>query len=409
MVSHEQTSPEGLQQGRNIIIPMDQLESYVQNMIHKSLAATKQPQSKEITMEEEGNRGNPHPNARTKEGEEEESSWMHSIQPSVADELQELRKKIQKLEEEGPKMAWSVKIPGCPFSQEVIEEPLPSHYKSAKIREYDGGTDPEEHLTRFENVAMLHCYGDKIKCKVFLTTLVNSPQRWFEKLEPQSIRSFADFKQVFLQHFSSNKRYKKTAYSLFEAKQAGEKSLRAYIKRFNKTALEVPTCAQETKIIAFTQGLREGEFFKSLVKKAPRTFEDLLARAEKYINMEEAQRQKKEVTRREGGREQGKSRESQDRMGRLSRYAPHRVIQDRAVHVCEVGAESQTPVTRDKSLKYCDFHQKGTHDTNECRMLQQRQQQPYIRDGKPVQKRPRGSPWIQGSQALVPPRTGVVS
>ncbi|XP_073125178.1 uncharacterized protein [Henckelia pumila] len=269
-------------------------------------------------MEEEGNQGNPDPNPRTREGEEEESSWMHSVQPFVADELHELRRKIQKLEEEGPKMAWSVKIPGCPFSQEVIEEPLSSHYKSAKIREYDGSTDPEEHLARFENVAMLHCYGDKIKCKVFLTTLVNFAQRWFEKLEPQNIRLFAEFKQVFLQHFSSSKRYRKTTYGLFEAKQAGEESLRTYNKRFNKTVLEVLTCAQETKITVFTQGLWEGEFFKSLVKKAPRTFEDLLARAEKYINMEEAQKQKKEVARREGGRDQGRSRESQDPMGRLS-------------------------------------------------------------------------------------------
>ncbi|XP_073152959.1 uncharacterized protein [Henckelia pumila] len=178
-------------------------------------------------------------------------------------------------------MAWSIKIPGFPFSQEVIEEPLPSHYKSEKIREYDGSTDPEEHLACFENVAMLHCYGDKIKCKVFLTTLVDSSQRWFEKLEPQSVRSFSEFKQVFLQHFSSSKRYRKTAYNLFEAKQSGEESLRTYIKRFNKIALEVPTCAQETKITAFTQGLREGEIFKSLVKKSPWTFEDLLARVEK--------------------------------------------------------------------------------------------------------------------------------
>ncbi|XP_073152863.1 uncharacterized protein [Henckelia pumila] len=220
-------------------------------------------------------------------------------------------------------MAWSIKIPGCPFSQEVIEEPFPSNYKSEKIQEYDGSTDPEEHLARFENVAMLHCYGDKIKCKVFLTTLVDSAQRWFEKLEPQSVRSFAEFKKVFLQHFSSSKRYRKTSYSLFEAKQSGEESLRIYIKMINKVALEVPTCAQETKITAFTQGLWEGEFFKSLMKKAPRTFEDLLARVEKYINMEEAQRQKKEVVRREGGRDQGRSRESNDPMGRLSRYALH--------------------------------------------------------------------------------------
>ncbi|XP_073129061.1 uncharacterized protein [Henckelia pumila] len=404
MASHEQTSPGDHQQGRNITIPMEQLESYVQDMIQKSLIAAKQPQSKDITVEEERNRGNPNPNAQVREGEEEESSWMHSIQPSMANELHELRRKVQKLEEGGSKMAWPIKIPGCPFSQEVIEEPLPLNYKSAKIREYDGSTDPEEHLAQFENVAMLHCYGDKIKCKVFLTTLVDSAQRWFEKLEPQSVRSFAEFKQVFLQHFGSSKRYKKTAYSLFEAKQSGEESLRTYIKRFNKITLEVPTCAQETKITAFTQGLREGEFFKSLVKKAPRTFEDLLARAKKYINMEEAQRQKKVVTRREGGQEQGRSRESHDPMGRLSRYAPHRGTRDRAVHVCEEGVATQTPVSREKLWNYCALHQECTHDTSECRTLQQRHQLPYVRDGKPVPKKPRSVPWFRGSQTLVSPR-----
>ncbi|XP_073121284.1 uncharacterized protein [Henckelia pumila] len=375
MASHEQTSPGDHQQGRNITIPMDQFESYVQDMIWKSLIAAKQPQSKDITVEEERNRGNPNPNAQVREGEEEESSWMHSIQPSMADELHELRRKVQKLEEGGSKMAWPIKIPGCPFSQKVIEEPLPLNYKLAKIREYDGSTDPEEHLAR-----------------------------WFEKLEPQSVRSFAKFKQVFLQHFGSSKRYKKTAYSLFEAKQSGEESLRTYIKRFNKIALEVPTCAQETKITDFTQGLREGEFFKSLVKKAPRTFEDLLARAEKYINMEEAQRQKKEVTRREGGQEQGRSRESHDPMGRLSWYAPHRGTRDRAVHVCEEGVATQTPVSRGKFWKYCALHQECTHDTSECRTLQQRHQLPYVRDGKPVPKKPRSVPWFRGSQTLVSPR-----
>ncbi|XP_073121062.1 uncharacterized protein [Henckelia pumila] len=391
MASHDQTLPGDHQPGRNVTIPLEQLESFVQDVVRKSLIAAKQPQSKDITVEEEGNQGNPNPTAQVQEGEEEESSWMHSIQPSMADELHELRRKVQKLEEGGSQMACPIKIPGCPFSQEVIEEPLPLNYKSAKIREYDGSTDPEEHLARFENVAMLHCYGDKIKCKVFLTTLVDSAQRWFEKLEPQSIQSFAEFKQVFLQHFGSSKRYRKTAYSLFEAKQSGEESLRTYIKRFNKIALEVPTCAQETKITAFTQGLREGEFFKSLVKKAPRTFEDLLARAEKYINMEEAQRQKKEVARREGGREQGRSRENHDPMGRLSRV------------------DTQAPVSKEKLWKYCALHQECTHDTSECRTLQQRHQLPYVRDGRPVPKKPRSVPWFRGSQTSIPPRDATSS
>ncbi|XP_073137918.1 uncharacterized protein [Henckelia pumila] len=90
--------------------------------------------------------------------------------------------------------------------------------------------------------------------------------------------------------------------------------------------------------------------------------------------MEEAQKQKKEVARREGGRDQGRSRENHDLMGRSSRYAPHRGIRDRTVHVCEEGVEVQAPVSREKSGKYYALHQECTHDTRECRTLQQRHQ-----------------------------------
>ncbi|XP_073030754.1 uncharacterized protein [Primulina eburnea] len=145
----------------------------------------------------------------------------------------------------------------CPFAEVVIREPLPGNFKFAKVKDYDGHADPEEHLARFEKMAMLHCYSDRIKCKVFLTTLVDSTQRWFEGLAPQSIYSFEDFEKVFLHHFSSSKKYKKTVVSLFEVKQSLEESLRAYIRKFNRVALDVHSCAPETKITAFTQGMRE--------------------------------------------------------------------------------------------------------------------------------------------------------
>ncbi|XP_075473920.1 uncharacterized protein LOC142504971 [Primulina tabacum] len=158
-------------------------------------------------------------------------------------------------------------------------------------------------------MAMLHCYSDRIECKVFLTTLVDSAQRWFEGLAPQSISSFKEFQKVFSHHFSSSKKYKKTAFSIFEVKQSPEEILRAYIRRFNRVALDIRTCATETKTTAFTQGLREGEFFKSLTKKVPGNFEDLLSRAEKYINIEEAQKQKREAVKKERGDRVSKPKE----------------------------------------------------------------------------------------------------
>ncbi|XP_073051219.1 uncharacterized protein [Primulina eburnea] len=241
-------------------------------------------------------------------GEEEEVSGdnvdysVGSKAPTTAEELRELKKKMRVLEGQlESRGTTQVTSRGCPFADIIVREPLPGNFKSAKVKDYDGNEDPEEHLARFENMAMLHCYTDRIKCKVFLTTLVDSAQRWFEGLPPQSVHSFRDFQKVFLHHFSSSKKYKKTAFSLFEVKQSPEESLRGYIKRFNRVALDVPSCAAETKTTAFTQGLREGEFFKSLTKKVPGDFEDLLSRAEKYINMEEAQKQKREAVRKERG------------------------------------------------------------------------------------------------------------
>ncbi|XP_075497275.1 uncharacterized protein LOC142534229 [Primulina tabacum] len=169
--------------------------------------------------------------------EEEGESSAGSKSPTVAEELEELRKKVKVLEGHVGSKGSAPVAKGCPFSDIIVREPLPGHFKSAKIKDYDGSSDPEEHLARFENMAMLHCYGDQIKCK-----------------------------------FSSSKKYKRTAFSLFEVKQRSEETLRAYIKRFNRVALDVPACAPETKTTAFTQGLLEGDFFRSLTQKTTRRF-----------------------------------------------------------------------------------------------------------------------------------------
>ncbi|XP_075500068.1 uncharacterized protein LOC142538641 [Primulina tabacum] len=301
---------------------------------------------------------------------EDEESSAGSKSPTVAEVLLELRQKMKVLKGQLESRSTSRAVTkGCPFAEVIVREPLPGNFKSSKVKEYDGNADPEEHLARFENMAMLHCYTDRIKCKVFLTTLVDSAQRWFEGLAPQSIHSFKDFKKVFSHHFNSSKKYKKTVFSLFEVKQSPEESLRAYIRRFNRVAMDVPTCVTETKTNAFTQGLREGKFFKSLTKKVPGDFEDLLSRAEKYINMEEAQKHKREAVRKERG-------------DRLSK--PEECSRDLA---------PDYQLSRPEKRGFCTLHKVCYHNTEDCKTLKGDYALPSAPGLSQANKRPRLPPW----------------
>ncbi|KAL0361006.1 UNVERIFIED_CONTAM: hypothetical protein Sradi_3785100 [Sesamum radiatum] len=144
---------------------------------------------------------------------------------------------------------------GIPFTDEVMADELLVNCRIPAIAEYDGTTNPQEHLSRFENAALLHRYTDGTKCRVF---------------------------------FASSRKHRKTELSLFSIQQKERESLKDYLRRFNTATLEVPSATQEVKASTFVQGLRDGDFFKSLAKKPTTKFDVLLARVAKYINMEDA-------------------------------------------------------------------------------------------------------------------------
>ncbi|KAL0367119.1 UNVERIFIED_CONTAM: hypothetical protein Sradi_3602000 [Sesamum radiatum] len=147
-----------------------------------------------------------------------------------------------------------------------------------------------EHLSRFESATLLHRYTDGIKCRVSVTTFTGAAQQWFNQLPVGVIGSFQEFHSLFLHQFASSRRVRKTELSLFAIRQGEDEPLKTW---FNAAALEVPAATQEVKANAFSQGLLDGDFFKSLAKKPISKFDALLARAAKYINIEEAQAAKK--------------------------------------------------------------------------------------------------------------------
>ena len=71
-------------------------------------------------------------------------------------------------------------------------------------------------------------------------------------------------------------------------KQREDESLRSYITRFNKKALLINEVDDKILVAVFTNRLRKGKFLFSLYKNDPKTMSDVLYRATKYMNAEDA-------------------------------------------------------------------------------------------------------------------------
>ena len=71
-------------------------------------------------------------------------------------------------------------------------------------------------------------------------------------------------------------------------RQQEDETLRSYISHFNKEALSIDEVDNKILVVAFTNGLRKGKFLFSLYKNDPKTISELLYRATKYMNAEDA-------------------------------------------------------------------------------------------------------------------------
>ncbi|XP_074561110.1 uncharacterized protein LOC141817336 [Curcuma longa] len=262
-----------------------------------------------------------------------------------------------------------------PFAQWILEEELPRHFRAPQLMDYTGATDPEDHLGRFKNAATLHQYTDAIKCRVFLTTLAGAAVRWFNHLPPASICSFNDFRGSFLRHFATSRAYRKTVMDLFAIKQKSKESLKDYLRRFNQGAQEVPAAPSEVLVSAFSQGLIEGDFFRSLIKKPPENFDMLMTRADKYIHVEEAQSARRVNA--DFSSHGGPSRQPAPVARSEHRQPPQPLRRPEPEHPARqtgglraIQAVDSRPTQSSGPSRwlprFCAYHKSRTHDTRDC-------------------------------------------
>ena len=185
-------------------------------------------------------------------------------------------------------------------------------------------------------------------------------------------------------------------------KQQEDETLRSYITCFNKEAFSIDEADDKILVAAFMNGLRKGKFLFSLYKNDPKTMSEVLYRATKYMNAEDAllareekprKRERLEDARQDQRRKKSRTGDRRDERrpkplgGRFTRFTSLNAPLDQVLMQIKdegtltfPGKLKSDPSKRSRN-KYCRFHRDHGHDTADCYDLKQ-QIEALIREGK---------------------------
>ena len=178
--------------------------------------------------------------------------------------------------------------------------------------------------------------------------------------------------------------------------------LKAYISHFNKEALSIDEVDDKILVATFTNGLKKDKFLFSLYKNDLKTMSEVLYRATKYMNAEDAllaqeerpkKRERQEDTQQDQGQKKARTGDRRDErcpksLGRrFTSFTPLTAPIDQVL----MQIKDEEALTFPRKLKsdpnkwsknkYCRFHRDHGHDTADCYDLKQ-QIEALIRQGK---------------------------
>ena len=101
-----------------------------------------------------------------------------------------------------------------PFMASINGHPLPPKFKMPSLDSYDEARDPFDHIATFKTTMHLQGVPDEIMCRAFPTTLKGLVRVWFSKIPHNTVSSFEELSELFVNNFIGGQRHKRSLSSL---------------------------------------------------------------------------------------------------------------------------------------------------------------------------------------------------
>ncbi|XP_072076551.1 uncharacterized protein [Arachis hypogaea] len=235
-----------------------------------------------------------------------------------------------------------------PFTEEVMNFELPKRFTlPLTLTPYDGLGDPRKFIKKFRSIM-----------------IVNG-----------SISRFYQLVKLFEEHFAGSAIYLHDSDYLNTIKQGTNESLKDYMTRFTKVAINIPDLHPEVHLHAIKSGLRPGKFQETIAVAKPKTLAEFREKAKGQIDIEELRQARKSD--KSHFREEDKSSTIKKNFKLTPRFDSYtqfntkrediikEILNSKLIKPPRKAGTYQDAKQVDKS-KYCAFHQKHGHNTDDC-------------------------------------------
>ncbi|KAL0908377.1 hypothetical protein M5K25_022868 [Dendrobium thyrsiflorum] len=166
---------------------------------------------------------------------------------------------------------------GRPYPVEYEQEPYPPGFVPPRFRVFDGFGNPRQHVAQYRAICCNIGGNDALMLRLFVSSLVGVAFAWYADLPNDSVRTFAELEQLFVQRFVSAE-HRVTVGELVVARQRPHESLQDYIVRWRNLSLQCEPQLQEQHAVEILLKNIDGPIAPYLKGFSIRTFQKLLTK-----------------------------------------------------------------------------------------------------------------------------------